>query len=453
MRVTLAFGCMVAAASCATAPPRLPFTGVLPEKISVDMAGEFTISPNGTLVLALARPCSQAVYGAFQCTHTSLDLIKVVAHTPWNQDLIGTWRDASHLEFEVDWRATAIDPLADNAAQMAARPWLISGGQWTPTPTEVAAILEFIGNATDTEVEVIRGGPAPKLEVSSSIADDVLHTGDQSTLIVRIANHGAGAAYRVVVTTRSSIEALHGLRLSFGAIDPGAYKDRTLRVTVPTSETAPDTLLVLTVSEANGFMPDNVSRRMSIKPSIVAPLLGVQCTIPGRSTAKLEFNAGQQLSLRCAVGNKGTAIAQSVDLDVSISGTALFHSAPRAIAAAEHAMFDAPITIPRDAPVGSTIEIAIAARDQPSSRSARTVLSGVVRKQRLCTPGQLTREQYRKRIEDLRKAKDAGALSQPEFDGYDAELLACLPAMSGQPAVQSPSPAPPLGSPTMTPRN
>ena len=72
------------------------------------------------------------------------------------------------------------------------------------------------------------------------------------------------------------------------------------------------------------------------------------------------------------------------------------------------------------------VEIAITARDRASSRSARTTVTGVVRKPRLCEPGQLTRAQYQAKIAELRAAVTAGDITQAQFDRYDAELVACL---------------------------
>ena len=50
----------------------------------------------------------------------------------------------------------------------------------------------------------------------------------------------------------------------------------------------------------------------------------------------------------------------------------------------------------------------------------------LVRKPRLCEPGQLTRAQYQAKIAELRTAVTAGDITQAQFDRYDAELVACL---------------------------
>jgi hypothetical protein len=361
------------------------------------------------------------------CDRKVLDSIRVIAHTPWNQDIRGTWADSGHIAFQADWKATGVDPLADSAATAVARPWVISGTEWIPTSSDTAAILKQIGDATETETAVVKGGPAPSLEVTTFELDgDGLHAGQASTLNVRIANRGSGAAYRVVATTRSSIEALHGQRLSFGLIKPGADKVRTLTLTVPPTETAHDTMLVLALSEGNGAAPRNVSRRLPIAPSTAAPALAVHCTVGGKDVVRPDLDAGQRFSLRCIVDNTGDAVAKQVELEVSVAGRAPARSPPQVIAVAGHLGFEVPIIVPRDLPIDAPVEISIIARDRQSSRTVRTTVVGVVRKPKLCVPGQLTHAQYQAKVTELRAALANKYLTQDEFDRYDSELVACL---------------------------
>jgi hypothetical protein len=422
------------AGACVTPKASRPFIGTLPKDTVVDMAGTFTFSPEGELRLALIKPCivlinkaSSAALVETPCTRAQLDKIRVVAHTPWNQDVRGTWSDAAHLAFQVDWKATGLDPLAKDAPTVTARPWVVSGTQWNPSPAEAGAILTAVGAATETETELVHGGAPPKLEVAAfEVEGDALHAGDPSTLVVRVANHGAGAAYRVVAITRSSIAALHGRRLSFGLIKPGAEKVRKLQVTLPATETAHDTMLVLSLVEGNGVSPRNVSHRIAIAPSAAAPVLAVQCTVGDRKVARPDLDAGQTLKLRCTVDNTGDAEAKRVELEAAVAGGAPGRSAPQAIAASGHLVFNVPIVVPRTLPIDAPVEIVITARDRDSSRNARTTIVGVVRKPKLCTPGQLTTAQYQAKIADLRAALSAKVLTQEEFDRYDAELVTCL---------------------------
>jgi hypothetical protein len=361
------------------------------------------------------------------CDRPTLDRIQIIAHTPWGQDIAGKWIGPAYVAFPIDWAATGIDPLADDSAAVMSRAWQISGTQWIPTADEAAAMLTRLGAATGTELEVVRGGPPPSLEVTAvEVEGETLRLGETSTLAVRIANHGKGTAYRVVATTRSSIEALHGRRLSFGALQPGKDKVRKLQLKIPASETEHDTMLVLTVSEANGAAAPNVSHRFPIAASIAAPVLAVECLVEGSKSARPEFVAGQRFVLRCLVKNTGDADAKQVDLELSIAGGSPERSPAQPIPTSGHQLFTVPVAVPRTLPIDAPVEIAITARDRASSRSVRATVVGVVRKPRLCEPGQLTRAQYRAKIAELRAAVTAGDITQAQFDRYDAELVACL---------------------------
>jgi hypothetical protein len=411
-----------------------PFVGTLPPSTELDLAGTFKLSPEGELRLALAKPCQwtprRGDFGTpleANCDRATLDKIRVIAHTPWEQDIAGTWNGPAYVTFRIDWAATGIDPLVDGAAAAVSRPWQISGTQWIPTADEAAAMLKQIGAATGTETELVRGGAAPSLEVAALEVDGgALHVGEPNTLVVRIANRGPGTAYRVVATTRSSVEALHGRRLAFGAIKPGADKVRKLQVTLPASETAHDTMLVLALSEGNGAAPRNASRRIPIEPSTAAPVLAMRCAIVGHAGPRPDLDAGQSLMLRCLVENTGNVDAKQVGLDAAIGDGAQGRSPPQSVPAAGRATIDMAITVPRGLPINAPVEIAITARDRASSRSARTTVVGVVRKPRLCEPGQLTRAQYQAKITELRAAVTAGDITQAQLDRYDAELVACL---------------------------
>jgi hypothetical protein len=85
--------------------------------------------------------------------------------------------------------------MATSSSGVPARPWVISGTQWTPTSAEAAMILKQIGDATETETAVVHGGPAPSLELTTfEIDGDALHVGLAGTLVVPIADHGPDTA-------------------------------------------------------------------------------------------------------------------------------------------------------------------------------------------------------------------------------------------------------------------
>jgi len=434
--VALCLGLVLVA--CGTAAVGRPYGGTLPPNTTLDLTGQFRLSPDGELRLALARPCTHeraasaahttsAEADAAYCDRAVLDQIPVVARAPWGKDIPGTWSGPAYVVFRVEWGATELDPLVESSTAVLGRPWMISGTQWTPTTDQVAAMLAQIGKATNVETELVRGGPPPALEVTGfEVEGGALHLGDPNTLTVRIANRGQGTAYRVGITTRSSIDALQDRRLSFGSIKPGTDKTRTLELTVPASETERDTMLVLVVSEGNGAAPRNVSRRIPIAPSTAAPALAMRCAIVGRDEARPEIDAGKSLMLRCTVDNTGKAVAQQVTIEASIAGRASGRAMPTVVPATGHAAIDIAIAVPRDLPMGAPVEIELTARDPASPRSARATVAGVVRKPRLCDPGRLTRDQYRAKLTELRAAVAAGDLTQAQLDRYDAELVTCL---------------------------
>lgn len=412
---------------------RRPLLGAIPPDTHVNLAGKFTFSPSGELVLALAEPCTvgrESVYGtmnavAKECDRAHLDATRVVAATPWKTEVRGVWSDASHLAFRLDWKQSGLDPLTDDAATVVARPWTISSTRWTPTAAEAGRILKLVGDATDTEADLVRGGAAPNLEVATfEVGDGNLRAGTEAQLVVKVTNRGPGTAYRVVATTRSSVAALDRQRLTFGMIKPRAEKTRKLRITIPVSETAPDTMLVLVVAEGNGFSPKNVSRRVPITAPSTASVLAVRCSIVGHAGVRPDLDAGDNVVMRCVVDNSGTSVTK-VDLEAAVAG----HAAPtqtQDVAAAGHASFDVPIAIPRELAIDSPVEIAVTVHDRQFVRTARTSVVGVVRKPKLCSAGQLTRAQYKAKMAELRAAVAAGDLTQAQLDRYDAELVTCL---------------------------
>lgn len=420
---------------CTAEPPRYPLSGTSRTHTSVDLAGTFVFSSTGDLLLTLANPCTMTPeresQGRYYCDRKSLDALQVKAMLPWQSEIRGIWIDATHLAFRVDWKACGLDPLADDAADLVTRPWMIAGTHWTPTFTEAQQILRLVAEATDTETELIRGGNAPSLEITSfeirsaEGATGALHAGGEDEIVVKIANRGVGTAYRVTTTTRSSIASLHGKRLSFGMISPGAEKTRHLRVSIPAFETAPDTMLVLVPAEGNGFTPRNLSRRFAITASKATPVLAVHCSIFGHTGKRPELDAGDDVTLKCVVDNRGTASA-TVDLETSVAGRPSVHSTAQIVSPAGHVSFDVPISIPADLAINSNVEIATTAHARKTPRTAHAQVIGVIGKPRVCRAGTLTRAEYNAKVAAMRAAMASGGLRKDAFDRYDAELVTCM---------------------------
>jgi len=436
--------CALPVVACFPRSDSLPYVGRLPPDTHVDLRGTFTFSLAGELTLALARPCAiepgsypratshsqewaSAVglgsSSSVPCDRVHLDRIGVVATTPWHEQVEGVWTDASHLVFRVDWEDTGLDPLTPEMATVVAMPWEISGARWTPSAIEARHILQLIGAA---KTEAVAKHGIPRLEITRFEArGGTLHAGGESIVIVGIANHGSEAAYRVGATTRSGLSGLHGKYVDFGRIDPGTEKLRQLQLTVPSSETSPDAMLVLVIEEGNGFWPPNFSRRLPIAPAPSAAGLKVRCSIPGQSASRADLNAGDHVVIHCVVDNTGAGVA-NVKIETSISGEDPTSSPAQRIAPAGRASFDVPIAIPRELVIDSRVEIALTAHDDELARSAHTTIVGVIRKPKLCAFGDLTRAQYRAKLAGLRAAVAAGSLTRAQFDRHDAELVSCL---------------------------
>ena len=409
----------------------VPFTGTLPRGSHLDMRGKLSLTQEGQLVLALDQPCTAAAAEGPQevCDMPRLQAITVIAATPWGRAIRGTWTDASHVRFAVDWKHDGVDPLAPDVAIVVARPWQISGVQWTPNQQEARQILSL--SATRNDPDTADDGPNQdsehsNLEVGFEVVGGTLQAGGDTTIVVRVANHGVDVAQGVVATTRSSIDALHDQRLDFGSIDPASEDVRRFHVAVPATEVAPDTMILLLVSEAGGSAPRKVKRRVSIAPA--KPVLSAQCSIVGKTAGRVEVDAGETVTVRCVVENTGTAAAK-VELNTVFTGGVASRAPTREVPVGGRAQIDVQVTVPRDLPIGATADLLVSAQDRPSSSVARTKLA-MVRKPKLCTPGQLTRAQYKTKLAGLRTGVANGILTQAQFDRYDAELLACLPGPS-----------------------
>jgi hypothetical protein len=397
---------------------------------SLGIAGQITLSDKGVLTFTLDEPCvpPQVSYFGQNINEVTGHCIRpaMFVHTPWGAVVRGVWPDNGHVTFTPDWSRTGLDPLDDHTADELAQPWRLVDAQWVPDPADTRRMVALIGDATDTQPVVVSGGPPPRLEVAAlDVAGGAVEPGGATTLTVRVANKGEGDAYRVRVLTRSSVPSLHDKTLSFGHIAPGAEKTRSLTVHVPLTENAADTMLVLSFSEANGFVPHDVSRRVAIRPTVDAPVLAAACTIVDHDPARPELDAGEHIDVRCSVDNHGPSAAVVV-VGVAVGRDPAVASQPKQIAANGSQVYDVPVVVPRGLALDSTVEIAAQASDLRYHRTADATIVGVVHRPKLCMPGQLTRAEYEAKIAELRKTLEAGDLTQAEFDRYDAELVGCL---------------------------
>lgn len=253
------------------------------------------------------------------------------------------------------------------------------------------------------------------------VTDELAQLSPDDSLVVFFAGHG-----HTHTTDFGDTSVKTGCVIPVDGARPGDARLRQLRLVVPASETAPDTMLLLTFEDYHHRAPPpSVSRRVRIVAPEVAPVLGVQCQIPGRNRERPELDTGEQIVARCIVENSGNGAANAV-LQAALSRQPPAVSPAQRVAPGGRTSFDLPIAIPSGLAIDSTVEISIVARDRQFARSASTRIVGVIRKPKLCAPGQLTHTQYRAKLAELRAARVAGDVTQDQFDRYDAELVSCL---------------------------
>jgi hypothetical protein len=356
--------------------------------------------------------------------------------TPWGTKVLPSQGGAGGVAFRIDWSKTGVDPLAVGATTHLEKPWRIESpdadepAEWQPGAGDLAAMLVLIGDATDTQVEVADVSAAPQVEVVSLRTDDDLRNGTSGQLVATVHNKGAGAAYRLIATTRSNIPALSGLQLSFGRLAPGESKTRRLRVELPRTNGEDEALVVLLFHEAHRFAPTQVSARFPVKPAVDVAQLAITCQFldlaAGPGDPRPLVDAGQTANLSCEVKNEGAPVA---DLRVvaTVSGPqGHVTSAPFSLGTGRAHKVLLAIDVPQDAAIDSELSLVVETAGGKDAPIARTRLVALVSRPQICPDGQLTREEFARKRDELRRKLDAGLITKAEYQKYEAELVACL---------------------------
>ncbi len=352
----------------------------------------------------------------------------VTALAPWGAELAAPVDEHGRARFEVDWTATGVDPLADDAPRAVSGAWLLRGdggaqlAAWTPDAADVTEMLRLIGERTDTQVVVERGGAAPGLRATSfGAADgDGVRSGEEATLSLTIENRGKGAAYRVVVTTHSGLPALRGVRFSFGLIEAGASKTKTARVRLPAQRRDSREAVVVRVEEATGRGPAEVSMPLVVRKAR-APSLAVTCEL-----AATVIDPGKAGTVRCDVRNDGEAVARDVAIAAALDGRAVGRSAGVELAVGVTATMAVEVPVPATAQLDDALSIEVTAT-AANARGATWRATARAGKPPICA-SKLTQADYEARRARLKKALDAGALTQAEYDEAHGQLVRCLTA-------------------------
>ena len=360
---------------------------------------------------------------------TNLADPEVSVRTPWGAVQRAT-APGNSANLAIDWKASGVDPLADASVAGIASGWSIGFGaagdeaSFELSADDLTAARVAIGDATDTQYQTGAATDEAVL-VAQVVEPDALAVGGAGTLRVIVSNRGPQPAYRVVANTRSSIEALHGIQLSFGRIDVGATKVREQLIRIPATADDKTALVVVDVRGQNGATA-NASHRYTLtaaKASATA-MIDVSCAL---GTA--EAAPGDRVHVGCTVKNIGGQRATAVAYVLSIGTARAPTNGPAVIEAGASRSVDLVGKVPATAEVGSDLQVnvAIVGSDlRPSTRSMKLhIVASDVTASGICAQT-LTRDQYSAKRKKLQSALQAGALTQDDFDKYDTQMVACI---------------------------
>jgi hypothetical protein len=355
---------------------------------------------------------------------------RITVVSPWGASVTTPVRPASTTGIPVDWSATGIDPMAADAAARLGGAWSIRAGsattEWTPAARDVANMMTALRKATGNDVPVVKGGPPPKIEVTSVRLNrgpgPVIH------VVVSIRNSGAGNAYRVRATTKSSAPLLHKLRFDFGSLRPGATRSRRATVKIPAVHPGGTATVVLSLSELTNNAPGEVAKELSFSGGD-RPILALSCKLSGGavlSADKYIADAGARVAIACEVSNAGNRPAVSPRLTATLGRRGRPKTAKLStIAPKKKATARLVVTIPKTARTGDTHQLRLRVIERSINASHTRSYPIEVGAQRICRPP-ISRAVYRKKLKKLEAMRKRGDIDKRTFRRYKAQLVSCL---------------------------
>jgi len=345
--------------------------------------------------------------------------VSLKVRAPWGEVYAGSG-DVAHVEVPVDWSKSGIDPLAANAAASLRDGWFAQtteGGMdqaLKPSDDDLTKMVAEIGDATDTQVETNPDARNTKLLVAFAESNAANVVG------LSVTNTGDTPAYRVVATLRSSFRGAHGLQISFGRIDPQRSKVRARQIPPPTDPTELSPTIVAEVTAQNSTAI-SVSRRITLERAKQSAALAIACADPND-----EVGPGQRTRLECEVSNPNAATAMGLSYVVTAGTAATPTSGPRELKGHDKVKLKFFVAIPSDAKSGSTLPIAVTISGTDLAPATGKAAAKIANLTGGCTQAKLSREEYLTKRKRLHTALASGALTQEEFDKYDAALVACI---------------------------
>ena len=428
---------------------------------TLQLAGEGKMAEEGALIFSVADElvCERVII-KFKCKETKASLCgeterieekervddcdasveTLIATPPWEAEAITAEVDATGAaRFAIDWEITDLDPESADIRTVLGREWQISSPsnirpfKWRPNDGDVDIMVRALGKeeiaAPVAEKEAT--GPAEVEVVSASAEGGALVAGDENLLSLALRNKGPGTAHEVKVKTRSSNPQLHNLQFSFGRIRPGAEVSRSVDVTVEPLRKKSRALVLFFVDWRGAKQTVEHRAHITIEPTREKPKLpelSVSCRLEGQVASQSPtVYPGQAASIWCIVENTGDATARAVTVSAKAAGKTFKKNIKRRIRRGKRAGARVELRVPSDPKlIGTRLIIETSATAKNASKPATFELAVQITKPSRCPGGLLSRKEYQSKRAKLEKALQAGALSQDEFDEYDAELVGCL---------------------------
>lgn len=351
---------------------------------------------------------------------------KFSLHTPWGQVYPGA-ADADVLPVKIDWKAASVESVNGVALHTG---WSVHSDDGAVdvdaplslTDVEVKALLAVVREATGNDYSDAPAGERASIGVVVSSAPTV---GDENHVVVSVTNHGQTPAYRVVARFKSSTPALQEIKLPFGRIDPGETKKRAKDIPTPHDAEAQVDVEATSSNATPALAPHGIRlkpKRVSAAPPPPPPPPQLSCNAPAR-----QATPGQRLRVPCEASNPGDQPVKGVTYKVAIDNAEPTSASGPADLAPHTApsKFDVDITLPsNDTP--RVVQVTVTANVPDGPPVQQDISVNVVEPHKLCKPGELTIEDYRRKHKLLEADRTAGNLTKEEFNDYLAELWSCV---------------------------
>jgi hypothetical protein len=355
---------------------------------------------------------------------------KLSLHTPWKRVYSSSF-NGGVLDIGIDWRSADIDSLNQETLRagwdlrsddgdVTIKPRLVLTGE------ETHSLLDTIREVTGNDYSE---APADAVAALAVTVSNELKADDENHLVVSVTNRGPSPAYRVVAQLNSRTAAIQGIKLSFGRIDRGQTKKQTKDIV--TSENV-DTTIEAAVTSSNAptivikqglrLKSKTTRPRPAPVPDPPSPPLALSCSSQAKQVIR-----GRRIQVLCEAYNPGNKPVKNVTFKVSVAdATSEPAAGPLDLAPqAPPIKFDVDVAAPTSAPSGP-VSVTVTANAPDAPPISDDVEIDIVEPHKLCKPGDLTIDDYRRKHGSLDEDLSAGMITKEQFNDILAELWTCV---------------------------